>query len=39
MNKYVIALRVYEEYQNECLNSDGDYTMNFYDYLKQKQIL
>ena len=31
-----ICLRVYKQYQKECLDSDGDYSMMFEDWLKRK---
>lgn len=30
-----ICLRVYKQYQRECLDSDGDYSMMFEDWLKR----
>lgn len=30
-----IFLRVYKQYQRECLDSDGDYSMMFEDWLKR----
>ena len=31
-----ICLRVYKQYQKECLDSDGDYSLRFDDWLKRK---
>jgi hypothetical protein len=31
-----ICLRVYKQYQKECLDGDGDYSMMFEDWLKRK---
>lgn len=31
-----ICLKVYRQYRSECLNSDGDYSMMFEDWLKSK---
>lgn len=31
-----ICLRVYKQYQRECLDGDGDYSMMFEDWLKRK---
>jgi hypothetical protein len=31
-----ICLKVYRQYQSECLDSDGDYSMMFEDWLKRK---
>ena len=31
-----ICLRVYKQYQRECLDSDGDYSIMFEDWLKRK---
>ena len=31
-----ICLRVYKQYQRECLDSDGDYSLRFDDWLKRK---
>lgn len=31
-----ICLRVYKQYQEECLDSDGDYSLRFDDWLKRK---
>ena len=30
-----ICLRVYKQYKRECLNSDGDYSMMFEDWLRK----
>jgi hypothetical protein len=35
-DKYKIALEVYGEYQLECLDSDGDYSMMFDTWLEMK---
>lgn len=31
-----ICLRVYEQYQRECLDNDGDYSLRFDEWLKRK---
>ena len=31
-----ICLKVYKQYQKECLDSDGDYSLRFDDWLKRK---
>ena len=31
-----ICLKVYRQYRSECLDSDGDYSMMFEDWLKRK---
>jgi len=31
-----ICLKVYKQYRSECLDSDGDYSMMFEDWLKRK---
>ena len=31
-----ICLRVYKQYQRECLDSDGDYSLRFDEWLKRK---
>jgi hypothetical protein len=31
-----ICLRIYRQYKSECLDSDGDYSMMFEDWLKRK---
>ena len=31
-----ICLRVYKQYQKECLDNDGDYSLRFDDWLKRK---
>jgi len=36
MNRYILAYNIHIEYVAECLNSDGDYTEQFDEWLKRK---